>query len=198
MPMVVRRRQASSMIIRTFIAVPIPETPPLEGLRKELGELRPAMKLIAGHQQHVTLAFLGDTNESLIPRLIRILQEVARTEDPAERCLYGLGAFPRAANPSVVWVGFADPKPLIRMASSLVTRCETLGFPRESRPYHPHLTIARVKATPPDSLPQWIRDHAHTDFGRVSLSQLDLFRSDLLPVGPVYTSLASIPLGRTQ
>jgi len=69
------------MTIRTFIAVPIPETPPLERLRKQLGELRPAMKFIAGHQQHVTLAFLGDTNESLIPRLIEISHDVARTKN---------------------------------------------------------------------------------------------------------------------
>jgi 2'-5' RNA ligase len=185
-------------LIRTFIAAPLPCPRPLETIRQQLGAMRSPVKLMPPDQLHITLAFLGDTDESLVPQLAAILTDVVATEPATELVLHGLGAFPRISEPTVVWVGFADSSPLIRLADALWRKLQQLGFRRESRPFHPHLTLARIKSTPPAELASFIRDRITADFGAVSLSQLEFFRSDLLPQGPQYTVLSTARLRQTD
>ena len=180
--------------MRTFIAVRIPSVQSITSVLQHLSKLQPALKTVASDQLHVTLTFLGETDESLLPDLTQILHDVAATEAIHELALQGLGAFPRLAHPTVVWVGFADPGPMVRMAELLAARCEALGFAREARPFQAHLTLARVKAKPPESLAGYIQDRADTDFGTATISSLELFRSDPGPAGPVYTRLVCASL----
>jgi 2'-5' RNA ligase len=180
--------------MRTFIAVRIPVTDPISSVIRQLQTMRPALKVVSDDQLHVTLKFLGETDDSVVPRLGSLLHAIAATEAACEMNLTGLGAFPQVSRPNVVWAGFVDSGPLVRLASSLESRCEALGFPREARPFRPHLTLARTKAAPPESLPEFIRDRGNTWFGTVGIRALDLYRSDLQPAGPTYTSLLSVPL----
>ena len=180
--------------MRTFIAVRIPSVHSIDSVLRHLSMLQPALRTIAPDQLHVTLAFLGETDESLLPELTQILQDVAATETVHELAVRGLGVFPRITHPTVVWAGFANPGPLVRMADQLARRCEALGFAREARPFQPHLTLARVKAKPPEELAGYIQARVDADFGSVTISSLELSRSDLEPAGPVYTSLVCAPL----
>ena len=180
--------------MRTFIAVRIPGLHSIDSVLRHLSMLQPALRTVASDQLHVTLVFLGETDESLLPELTQILHDVAVTEAPHTLALRGLGVFPRITHPTVVWAGFTDPGPLVRMAEQLVRRCEALGFAREARPFHPHLTLARVKAKPPDELAGYIQARADADFGSVTISSLELYRSDMGPAGPVYTSLVRASL----
>lgn len=183
--------------MRTFIAVRIPVTEPISLVIRQLQTMRPALKVVATDQLHVTLKFLGETDASLVPRLGSLLHEIAATESTGEMTLAGLGAFPQISRPSVVWAGFVDPEPLVRLATSLESRCEALGYPREARPFRPHLTLARIKSAPPDSLAEFIRDRDDLMFGTVGIRALELYRSDLQSGGPTYTSLVSVPLRET-
>lgn len=175
--------------MRTFLAVPISATDELRSMLQQLAELRPRLKTISEDQLHVTSVFLGETDESLLPELKEIVNRVSGSLNSERVALRGLGAFPQDTRPTVVWAGFASSTPLIRLADILNTECELLGFPRETRPYYPHLTLARVKAQPPDELAELIRKHTATDFGTAMISNLTLFRSDLGPAGPTYTPL---------
>jgi 2'-5' RNA ligase len=70
-----------------------------------------------------------------------------------------------------------------------------LGFPRERRAYHPHLTLARIKAKPPAELQEIAEAHKSTPFGRQTIDRVIWYQSELQSTGPVYTSIATILLG---
>ncbi len=72
---------------------------------------------------------------------------------------------------------------------------KNLASPRENRPFVPHLTLARVKARPPESLRPLLSRHAKTEFGTATIDQVELIRSELGPEGAKYTVLTSAPLG---
>lgn len=180
--------------MRAFFAVRIPATPALERTSHELAAMQPAMRMANTAELHVTLAFLGETDDSLLPDLMEGLRAVASTEKVQALTLHGLGVFPREERPNVVWAGFDGPEPLRSMARLLADRCERLGFPREKRPYHPHVTLARIKRAPPATLGAFVRARASLELGDVTLSALTLFRSDTRATGPVYTELGSVSL----
>ena len=71
------------------------------------------------------------------------------------------------------------------------TGLEEFGFARENRPFVPHLTLARVKARPPESLRPLLSRHAKTEFGTATIDQVELIRSELGPDGSKYTVLAA-------
>lgn len=180
--------------MRTFIAVRIPATPALTVMLSQLRQLRPPLKVADANELHVTLPFLGETRAEQVPELAAILEDVANVEHTVTLAIRGLGAFPQIEHPHVVWAGFEDPAPLVRWADRLWNGCETLGFRREARPFHPHVTLARLKLDPPESLLVEVQQNSMADFGTVKIDRLELFRSDLGPAGPVYTSLASAML----
>ncbi len=180
--------------MRTFIAIRIPATDQLVTASRQLAALMSPRSMIPTEQWHVTLQFLGDTAEDLIPRLVPIMTGIAATECARTVTIRGLGAFPNLARPTVLWAGFFDAALLKRMATQLALQCEGLGFPRETRPFQPHLTLARVRSKPSESLAEFIRSNHELDLGHVKLSSLELFRSDLTSTGPEYTTIASAPL----
>jgi 2'-5' RNA ligase len=180
--------------MRTFIAVPISPTEAITLALSQLQAMRPPLKLIPSDQLHLTTVFLGETDESLVSSLGELIHEVAGSVPLSQLTLRGLGVFPNASRPTVVWAGFANPLPLIQLADQLATRCEQLGFARETRPFQPHLTLARVKLQPPRDLTDFIHEHASTDFGTVRFLALTLYCSDLGPTGPTYTPLITADL----
>lgn len=180
--------------MRTFIAIRVPATNQLVTASRQLAALMGPRNMVPLEQWHVTLKFLGDTAEYLIPQLVSIMTALASSECAQTVTIRGLGAFPNLARPSVLWAGFFDAAVLTRMATQLALQCEDLGFSREARSFQPHLTLARVKSRPSESLAEFIRSNHELDLGQVKVSSLELFRSELASMGPEYTAIASAPL----
>jgi 2'-5' RNA ligase len=183
--------------IRTFVGVKIEPTPELLAALTDLLDLGQALKTEPTENLHVTLKFLGSTEERLLPEIIEIIRKQAAAKRAAELSLTGLGAFPHLKRPAVVWVGLQGEgaQTLIDLAAGLESELEPLGFGREDRPFHPHLTLARVKTRPPRELTTYIEQHAATGYGIAPLRAVELFRSELKPTGSHYTVLESLPLG---
>ena len=59
------------------------------------------------------------------------------------------------------------------------------------------MTLARVRARPPESLRELLSRHAKTMFGTAAIDQVELIRSELGPGGSRYSLLAAVPLGGT-
>ncbi|MDB5348295.1 MAG: 2,5 ligase family [Schlesneria sp.] len=180
--------------MRTFIAVPISPTEAITLALSRLQAMRPPLKVISSDQLHLTTVFLGETDESLVSSLGEVIHDVASSVRFSQLILCGIGAFPNVSRPTVVWAGFANPLPLIQLADQLASRCEQLGFARETRSFQPHLTLARVKLQPPRDLTDFIHEHTTTDFGTVRPLTLTLYRSDMGPSGPTYTPLIAANL----
>jgi RNA 2',3'-cyclic 3'-phosphodiesterase len=106
--------------------------------------------------------------------------------------------FPHAERPNVVWAGLRGADTLASLAAELEAGLEPHGFPRENRPFVPHLTLARVKARPPESLRELLSRHAKTAFGQAKIDHVEFIRSEPGPEGSRYTVLAAAPLGTTS
>jgi 2'-5' RNA ligase len=135
---------------------------------------------------HITLSFLGQVHDA---RLDVIQQGLATIHAPRVRLeLNGFGTFERAG------VLFADVKPtpaLLALAEQVITTMQTRGFPREDRPYSPHVTLARTR----DRLR--LRSSAKDDpafHQAFEASEFRLYQSLTLPEGARYEVLHAFPL----
>ena len=108
----------------------------------------------------------------------------------------GLGAFPSPARPRVLWAGLREGGDALgALAEAVDVAVARLGFAREDRAFSPHVTLARVREprrTP--ALAEALAAGQTQAFGRVSVREATLMRSDLSPRGARYTPLASAPL----
>lgn len=143
---------------------------------------------------HLTLRFLGDIEPAHVEPLTDTLRTVASAHDPLTLRAVGLGAFPSLRRANVVWFGIAPDPSLAAVYRALETALFSLGWPRESRPFRPHVTVARLRngARPPD---------VSRLAGAVGWScqfvvpTLDLMRSHTAAEGARYEVLARLEFG---
>jgi 2'-5' RNA ligase len=147
---------------------------------------------------HLTLRFYGDVTNEQAPHLQTSLAKAARGVAPIALELSGLGVFPNAVAPRVVWVGIAgDLEPLQKIQTALEADARALGFTPETRPFTPHLTLGRVnqlRAPEKQRLSQLLKETPVKSPGRFTLDRLSLIKSDLKPAGAVYTPLFTATL----
>jgi 2'-5' RNA ligase len=109
-------------------------------------EPAPGLSWVEAGRWHVTLAYLGETQPDRIPGLSKDLSELAGAWGPFRADLNGVGAFPSAEGPELLFAGVEDPTGAWRsIAGSLRLVLSQGGFPVEERPYRPHLTLGRAK-----------------------------------------------------
>ncbi len=183
-------------MIRTFIAVKIAPTPQLRQFHTRLAGLGDRFHPIALDNLHVTLRFLGDTSQKLVPEICAVVKRL--TEGQVVSCvtLSGVGAFPNARRPSVVWAGLAEADFLRKIAGDLDRELTPLGFAAESRPFQPHLTLLRIKSRPPEELFTLLTEEAESDFGTVPVDMVEFLQSELTPRGARYSTLGKFVLAR--
>lgn len=185
--------------IRLFIAIDIPGTlkSGLQNVQKQLKTATPHVKWVTPENLHLTLKFLGDTPKDECTNLKRVLQEMGLAHDPFTLALNGLGTFPKGGRPKVVWAGVRGQVEVLRLLQADIEgKLEKLGYPRENRPYSPHLTLGRPKQLGDlGNLVEQVKDQQSLTLGEWRVSSLNLMQSILRPSGPLYTVLAAIPLG---
>jgi 2'-5' RNA ligase len=144
---------------------------------------------------HVTLKFLGSLEEEVLEGVGVRLRKVARLA-PFEAQAARFGAFPSSAEPKVLWVGVDGGEPLMRLAAEVETQMVELGFEREERPFHPHITVGRVKAQPSgvDASTLW---KSEIDLGRAPLSEMVVYESRSHAAGSEYIARARIPFSNS-
>jgi RNA 2',3'-cyclic 3'-phosphodiesterase len=181
-------------MLRTFFAVKIDPTPGLRRLHARLSALGDRFRPVALDNLHVTLKFLGDISESQVPEICSVSKRVVDGRAAIHVRLSGLGAFPGARRPSVVWVGLAGAETLHEIAADLDRALSPLGFVPEARSFQPHLTLLRVKSRPPEELFSLLAEESGADFGMVPIEAIEFLQSELTPRGSRYTKLATFAL----
>ena len=176
---------------RLFIGIRVEAARPLSKALEKLGAMGRAVKPVAEKNLHVTLKFLGETDLDLVPEIGRVMQQVAARKPESNIPLVGLGAFPHAQRPSVIWAGMQNAETLIEVAAGFDEQLRPLGFGRDKKAFQPHLTLARVRSKPPPELASMLEELHERQFGVVSVSSVQLFQSELQPDGPQYTVLAT-------
>jgi 2'-5' RNA ligase len=94
---------------------------------------------------HVTLWFLGEVPPERTSAIEQTLQSPSEVE-PFVMDVSGVGIFPPSGPPRILWLGISrGADSLSACYAELSVRLAPLGFERERRPYHPHVTIGRVR-----------------------------------------------------
>ncbi len=183
--------------MRSFIAIKLPET-----VQSSLAELQLELKSTGAHIRwvkpeniHLTLKFLGDTEEKAVDRIISALQGTCNTFEPFRLELRGVGLFPGVRSPRIIWAGVSCGSALTSIQSDIEKELSLLGFEKENRKFMPHLTLGRFKSSRGQKTIQKKVDHLRdSSCGFVDVTSVSLIKSELSPAGSRYTRIAEIPL----
>ena len=179
--------------LRGFIAIEVEPFPKIIELENEIKNSGAIVKLVEAQNIHITLKFLGDTDEDLIGKIEEILKDSVENIKPFEIHLKGAGFFPNQNYIKVIWIGIENTEELGQIAYKIDDQISKLGFNREKRKFSAHLTVARVKsAKNKDKLIQIIDKYNEIEFGKIIVDSIKLKQSELTPKGPIYTTLKDI------
>jgi RNA 2',3'-cyclic 3'-phosphodiesterase len=189
--------------IRAFIAVPL-STGTKDALQRLLGRLSAnpatrAARWVRPASMHLTLKFLGDVPADEIDDLAEGVGLACQGKAPFAIEIAGLGAFPNAHRPRVIWAGIqGDKDQLLALQTAVEEAMEMLGHRPEGRPFSPHLTLARIKRGARGEevarLGAHVRSAQIGSLAQQLVDEVHLIRSDLRPSGPIYTTLATAKL----
>jgi len=144
---------------------------------------------------HLTLAFLGEVDEQVVPELDTRLGRAAGRHPSQLLAIDGGGAFPSLARARVIWAGIRGDRPaLAALAASIAAGARRAGAPPpdEGRKYRPHLTLARCKQ--PLDATQLTRPLAGFTGDDWTAASISLVSSQLGSGPPRYQELARWPL----
>ncbi len=182
--------------IRVFIAVDIPFSQKILEVINELKKIQLNAKIVEIENLHLTLKFLGDTDENLIDKIGDIISNVIIDVPSFEITLEKMGVFPNQKYIKVVWIGVENTEILKKIAEKIDSKLGDLGFEKERRSFSAHLTIARIKSPKnKEKLLGLLNKYQETNFQKFKVNKILLKKSVLTPEGPIYTNLKEIELG---
>ncbi len=185
--------------MRLFIGVPLPsETKTrISDFLKQLHEFKDMkVKWVRPESLHITLKFLGETDENIIPKLNDSISEIDLTPGPFSISFENIGFFPNLRKPRIMWIGITDKNSaLSMMAEKIDETTATAGFERENRKFKPHLTIGRFKSGYcSEEFNRFIMNEKSRNFGEIHVDHFNLYKSILKPSGAEYKILKSFNL----
>ncbi len=146
---------------------------------------------------HITTKFIGEWPAERLDDVIDALEGIA-VGPPIEISINGLGWFPNPHSPRVLVAAVHAPESLQKLANSIDEATHGLGVPMETRPYSPHLTLAKIKNSEGlFPLKQAIAGLPTVDFGSFTARDFHLYLSKMSPSGSVYTRLADFALANS-
>jgi 2'-5' RNA ligase len=142
---------------------------------------------------HLTLKFMGNIAPASLHELENALQRACQGAASFKVRAEGVGCFPDAKRPRIVWVGIGGALGALQaLQASIERETSRWGVPDE-RVFKPHLSIGRVKQanrTVASALAQALTAKADALLGEWLLEGVELIRSELSSEGPHYTRLS--------
>jgi RNA 2',3'-cyclic 3'-phosphodiesterase len=183
-------------MMRTFVALNLPQAERAR-LHDALAPLRDRglpVRWVAPEALHITLRFLGDTEADAVPHIERVLADAAARRSPLTLEIAGLGAFPSLRRASIIWIGVNQEPELHALQKHLEPALSRLGFPRETRPFRPHITVGRIRSG--SRAIDIDRARELVDYSAaVEVATVDLMQSHQSSAGSRYERLLSRRLG---
>jgi len=195
-------------VIRAFLAVELSDelraelaTVQQELKRKIEPEMKQNMRISWAQPAsiHLTMKFLGDMNEQVADPFLCAVEQGIGNQTAVNVPLERLGAFPHPQSPRVLWVGpseswerGAEARRVAEIHRAIEQVCEGLGFLRETRPFSPHLTLARIRVGERHigvALAKGGVLERTLSLGALAVESVVLMKSELKPTGSVYTRL---------
>ena len=183
---------------RLFIAIKIPVQNNFKETLKHFKQTFKTdnIKWVDPNNLHLTLIFLGDTEEELIPEIIQNLNKLQDKFKSFKIILKKLGVFNNVKYPKVLWIG-VEPRENLNSLKELISE-RLFEFDlsyKDNREFKPHLTIARPKQINNiNKLKNLLYENKNTVFQEQNVYEFALYESKLTPEGPIYTTLSKISL----
>jgi len=183
--------------MRLFIAMPLPSIIE-EALAKiifDLKQNRSGVRWVKPQNIHLTLKFLGETDESKVKAIGDVIEKVSKNYNTLSGKIDIIGGFPNLKRPRVIWAGMSNPiEILAEIAEAIEDELEELGFEKEKRKFKSHLTLGRVKDS--FGLPGLVEVIKNYKFmpEELKFDRIVLFKSTLTPGGPIYERLLEAEL----
>lgn len=179
-----------------FLAVELDEKllSEVSRVQKIIDDVDAQLKFVEPENLHFTLKFLGEISHENSEELSKMIMYKIKNYKPFKLSIKGTGFFPHANYIRVVWLGVEDHDKYSQLQADLDDGFSEYGFKKE-RSYIPHLTIARVKGSKnKDELISVIKEIENVYIGDMTVNSLFLKKSELTPVGPIYTNLTEFKL----
>lgn len=191
---------------RTFIALEMNNAlqSHLAGVIHQVAQVLPGIRWVDPSNIHLTLAFLGELTDEQLAEAIQATELVSQQAQPFSYRLSHLGTFGSPRFPRVIWMGIEEPVGSLASLHRMLNRhLQRRGFEVDTRPFSPHLTLARLKS--PLSLEEQQKLQSLLTNKAQSLVSLDSYsahhlyvmKSELLRMGAHYTCLRSCIMGKS-
>jgi len=180
-------------MIRLFIALELSKRQ-----KKEIGEFQEKVKehlhnvrWVKPDNIHLTLKFLGETEEDKVEPIKEAIDQVCSGFKPFLTRYGGAGVFPSERKARVLWVGIKEGEESVcKLAEKFEEAMTSLGYKKEKRSFHPHLTIGRIRKSPPEnSIQIFLTEGKSFISSDVIIKKVILFESNLTRSGAIYKSL---------
>jgi RNA 2',3'-cyclic 3'-phosphodiesterase len=167
-------------------------------LQHQLQGILPRINWIHPESIHLTLKFLGYIGEEMVETLLITIEPLLKSQSSMSVQIQGVGVFPQIRRPRILWIGCTgDVSSLVNLVSQIESSLELLGWSPESKPFHPHLTLARIKHDNSKVgralIHSGILEQPH-NLGTLHIRRIALIRSDLGVSGAKYTPLWTVSL----
>jgi 2'-5' RNA ligase len=185
--------------MRLFVALNLPkrERDRIHRAARPLRDRKMPVRWVAPDNFHLTLKFLGEVRTERVGQIDRVLARVAAGCARFTAVLSGFGGFPSVRRPRVLWLG-VEPTPALRcLKQDVEWGLADLGFDRETRAFHPHLTLGRVEREKEEAgafrgLDALVAELAFD--ASVAVKSMELMRSQTAKGGSQYSVVTSHPL----
>jgi len=140
---------------------------------------------------HVTLQFIGEVDRETLTQLLKTTQEVANSFRPFKVTYKGLGVFPHPRRPRILWVGVEGGAGILKRLARAVELANR-KVPKirpDTKPFHPHVTICRMKRVDERKLNRLMRRYQNFVFGEEVVNRIAVIKSTLTPEGPIYSPI---------
>ena len=182
---------------RIFIAVKVEAGENLLSMISSLksGLCNESIKWTNPDNIHITLAFLGDTEEEQIKIIGAMLKEKCGGSGKFELMIKGSGVFKNLSDPRVIWTGIEPSENFIRLNGLVKSGLTEAGIKIEDRPFKPHLTLGRIKKLKDKEVLKTLMDkYQNTEIQKVPVNEVILYESILLHSEPLYKALSKFNL----
>jgi len=186
--------------MRLFIAIDLDEparaaiADEQRRLKAAIGPTRAMVKWVRPEQMHLTLVFLGEVPEARAPAIVDVINEPV-AQPAFDLALGSIGVFPSRGAPNVLWIGAAAGEAAsVQLQQQLADRVASLGIALERRPFHPHLTLARLRDSRPRDRASFLGAAGERVVATSRVDHATLYQSKLSSQGSDYTALARATL----
>jgi len=115
-------------------------------IHDELTQIKPIFQFkrwVDLHDYHITLAFLGSVNPQQLQSVIKLVGDAIKKQKAFTLMIEGLNVFGAQKSPRIFWAAVNEVDELYQLQEIVHKTCLAAGFTLETRPYHPHITLAR-------------------------------------------------------